>query len=214
MLELSRQSYDLDLIDSHSLIEIEVWIKDVAGKINYAQAAIAIELYWIDKEALYTEAGYSSMTEYVREAPDRLNMPKQTLSNYLAIGEALTKYRRKLTQIKYDLSNGLSKLWLLESALSIHKEAEVWKNIARMTFRQFAEYARPKSIDKPATFDDDPIDLTVKDDGIWFGSRNMVSTKDVEKIIQAGDLPYLIGVYNEGEKRVIQSALKAHREKA
>ena len=213
LIEVFRESYDLDLPAEQTLVGIEGWIKDVSSQIGVAQAALAIELDYIDREALYAQAGYATMTEYSRDAPDRLNMPKQTLSNYLAMGRALRVYRKKLTGIKYDPRTGIHKLRFVDDALEIHKEPEVWRNFTKMSLREFAEYARPKAIESTATFDDDDINIVPQPDGLWYAGRNMVPIKDLRKILQSGDTPYLVGVYDDGEKRVIQAALKAHRAK-
>ena len=155
----------------------------------------------------------ATMTEYSRDAPDRLNMPKQTLSNYLAVGRALRVYRKKLTGIKYDPRTGIHKLRFVDDALEIHKEAEVWRSFTKMSLREFAEYARPKAIESAATFEDDDVNIVPQSDGLWYAGRNMVAVKDLRKILESGDTPYLVGVYDEGEKRVIQAALKTHRAK-
>jgi len=64
-----------------------------------------------------------------------------------------------------------------------------------------------------ATFEDDDVNIVPQSDGLWYAGRNMVAVKDLRKILQSGDTPYLVGVYDDGEKRVIQAALKAHRAK-
>ncbi len=115
----------LDYLKSDVLNEIEDGIKDTMEGINYANLAVALAFAKIDREALYAQADCKSYLEYLDTAEDRLNMSRQTMSDYKRIGEIYLTYKSQLQSAGFREEGHLHKLRFLPRALKHHSAEEV-----------------------------------------------------------------------------------------
>jgi len=120
--------FSLDFIYSDSLGEIEIGIKEATQGLNVANLAIALAIAKIDQEALYVQAKCKSYLEYLDKAEDRLNMARQTISDYKRMGETYLLYKSQLQKAGFDWEGNLHKLRYLEKALQIHRSSDVFKD--------------------------------------------------------------------------------------
>ena len=205
------KEYELDFLYSNKLNDIESGIKETLKGVNTANLAIALAIAKIDIEALYIQAGYKSYMEYLTQAEDRLNMPKQTISDYKRIGEIYLRYKRKLESVGFEIEGQLHKLRFLEQALHRHNEEEVYKKLVSVSLRQFKSYA----LADPSERSDESVEvgIAITDQGIMINGKLQIALKEIKKIVESGNEPIIIGVYDRGEKRAIQGFLKRYRAK-
>ncbi len=141
VLEAPTDQYSLDFYNSDNLAEVENGIKDVQTGILTSHLAVSLGIANIDRKALYIQAGYKTYTKYFKEADIKLNMPKQTISDYKKIGEAYLRNRSELKRIGFQREGNLHKLRFLDQALQKHDPDEVFKRFKSESFRKFKEYA-------------------------------------------------------------------------
>jgi hypothetical protein len=83
-----RPRVELDYMQSNDLDTIEKGIRKTVKEMDFANLVVAMAFAKIDREGLYTQAGCKSYLEYLDKAEDRLNMSRQTMSDYKRIGES------------------------------------------------------------------------------------------------------------------------------
>jgi len=210
---------------SDALDEIENGIKETMAAINRANLGIALAFAKIDREALYVQAGCKSYLEYLETAEVKLNMSRQTISDYKRIGEIYLTYKGQLQNAGFKEEGHLHKLRFLPRALESHPAEEVFKRIAHDSLRKFMNFA--KSTDafeqeqKNAQQPEFPVkEILIDGHGILQiaaeptgYSRDEIATflKKIFEIKAKGNHPHLLDLYDEAESRAIDSYLKRLR---
>ena len=217
--------YSLDFISSEDLEEIEDGIRETLRGVDTANLAIAITIAKIDQLALYAQSGCKSYLEYLDTAEDRLNMSRQTISDYKRIGETYLQYKSKLQEAGFQEEGNLHKLRYLRLALSNHRASDVFKRIVSLSFRKFLDYARG-----PSERSDIPdLEIKITSQKIMIDGINILNfdpeldihvkeelggyLKQIYKIRATGNVPHIINVYDDDEARAVERYLSRHRSK-
>lgn len=226
-----KKEYTLDFVYSDKLEDIEEGIKETTKGMDTANLVVALAIARIDQEALYVQAGCKSYLEYLDTAEDRLNMSRQSISNYKLIGVAYIQYKNQLKKIGYQEQGNLHKLRFLEAALQHHQSSQVFKRLMADSLRKFAEYA----IGLPAVeHSEKPVkqyipDIRITPKMIIVDGKNILRLdpgldetikkelieylKRIYEIKGTGNIPYILNVYDDKEARTVENYLKRRRGK-
>ena len=223
------QKYDLDFLYSDKLDEIEEGIRETAKGVNMASLALSLAFAKIDSEALYLQAGCKSYLEYLDTAEDRLNMSRQSMSDYKRIGEIYIQYKSKLQLAGFKEEGNLHKLRFLEKALELHKPGEVFKRIVSDSLRAFREYASPSERSDNLSVQQYTPEIEVTARRIIVDGKNILNfprdldERSKEEIINyfrriyeiraTGNMPYILNVYDEQEAHAVDNFLRRYRKK-
>ncbi|GAF73808.1 unnamed protein product [marine sediment metagenome] len=224
-LSQAERQYKLDFIYSDKLEEIEAGIQETAKGVNMGILALSLAFAKIDSEALYVQADCKSYLEYLDTAEDRLNMSRQTMSDYKRIGETYLQYKSKLQKVGFKEDGNLHKLRFLERALEHHKSAEVFKRIGTDSIRSFIEYAKGPSERSDEVQYNPDIQITPK--RIMVDGKNVLNfsnslddrtkedltdyLKRIYEVRATGNHPYILNVYDEKEAKAVEQYLRRYR---
>lgn len=222
--QISKE-YSLDFLYSDNLEEIENGIKQAYLGVEASILVIALAIVKIEREALYIQAGYTSLTDYLNNSELRLKMPKQTVTTYKRIGEAYLKYKNELQKYGFIETGNLNKLRYLEAALEKHEDKNaVFKMLNTATFREFLEFAKAepqqeKYIPRTEINGSDILIDGVKaisipetlDENLRQEIQNLII--EFFRIKKSGNIPYLVETYDKGEQNAINNFLKRYRSK-
>ncbi|WP_028973604.1 hypothetical protein [Spirochaeta cellobiosiphila] len=199
---------NVDFVFSPSLENIENGINTSVRGIDTVNLAIAVALDRIEREKLYEQKGYKSSSEYFNKS-NNLNLPKQTLSSYRKIGRAYFQYRKELQSINFNPVGNFNKLRFLDEALQRFSVEEVLENIQIMSLRKFMDWVK-----KPIESSHNDQSFIITNSGLINSKdETILNFKDIENILNIGEIPLLLGVKNETEKLIIQEALTSYRNK-
>lgn len=120
-------------------------------------------------------------------------------------GEAFTRHQVKLTAFDFQPEGNMTKLLYLDQALEGHRESKVYANLKEMSVRQFREYAIPQAESKRVDYTE-PLEITDSDVNAL--------VKRVGEIRARNNFEYVCELQDQGEKRVVDRALKEHRERS
>ncbi|KKM94583.1 hypothetical protein LCGC14_1196820 [marine sediment metagenome] len=228
-LDTRDDKYSLDFLYSENLADIEAGIQETIKGLDMSILAVGLAFVKIDREALYVQAGYKHYLAYLDQAEDRLDMSRQTMSDYKRIGETYLDYKSKLQKAGFIEEGNLHKLRFLERALGRHRSAEVFKRICSDSLRAFRAYALGKpseqSDDKPLREYNPDIQITTK--RIMVDGKNILRIdpdldektkleltdylKQIYTIRSTGNQPYIFNLYDELEAKAIERFLKKRR---
>ena len=225
-----KGDYALDYLYSGILEEIETGIQETTRGIDTANLVIALAITRIDQEALYIQADCKSYLEYLDKAVDRINMSRQSISDYKRIGETYLEYKNKLQQIGFKEEGNLHKLRFLKRALEHHRQADVFKHLMSDSLRTFIDYAIGISERSVAILPEYMPEITITPKKIMIDGANILrfSTdlderarteiadylKKIYTVRQTGNTPYIIDVYDEKEARAVEAFIRRRRAKA
>jgi hypothetical protein len=223
-----RPNIELDYLQSNDLGTIEKGIRETTKGVDFANLVVALAFAKIDHEALYAQAGCKSYLEYLDKAEDRLNMSRQTMSDYKRIGEIYMEYKSQLQQVGFREEGNLHKLRYLPRALEQHPPREVFNRLVRDSLRKFAAYASPSSDDgRSAPVRQYVPHIEITDRKISVDGKNILRfdpalrpelreelTGYLVKIYEVratGNKPYILNVYDEKEAQAVERYLQRHR---
>jgi hypothetical protein len=206
--------------------QIEASLIVVANNMRANILVIGLSCLVIEREGLYIEAGCRSYLEYSGRLFEKLEIAPQTLSDAKIIMGAYIDHYKGLSKHGFKLGRNAHKLRFLADALANHADAdEVYERAARDTFREFADWARPKaalpSPKEPRT------EVVLRDGGILIDGQNILNIPETVpetvrqtvardlaetwRIRAAGNEPFIVETYDAGEQRAIRSFLKKYR---
>lgn len=222
-----RPRLELDYLASDDLRTIEQGIRDTTKGVDFANLVVAIAFAKIDREALYIQAGCKSYLEYLDKAEDRLNMSRQTMSDYKRIGEIYIEYKSQLQQVGFREEGNLHKLRYLPRALERHPAREVFNRLVRDSLRKFVAYAIPdaETIAPPARERLPHIEITARK--ISVDGKNILRFDPdlrpevreelagylvkIYEVRATGNKPYILNLYDELEARAVERFLQRRR---
>jgi hypothetical protein len=209
----------LDAFKTRDIAHIETAIKRLTDSMRSHIILIGLGCVIIDREGLYSDAGYNSYLEYAKHLYDETGLSPQTISAAKIIMERFIDYNTELRKHGFDIKNNSNKLLHLEAALDNHKNRnEVFKHICNDTYREFLDYARHgngvQTVLPPAP------KIKIKEgrifvDGKDFDDLPSVVKKTVEQdfseiysIRSAGNEPVITQVYDEREARFLKKRIE------
>ena len=223
-----KGDYALDYLYSENLEEIETGIQETTRGIDTANLVIALAITRIEQDALFAQAGYKTYLEYADKAVDRLNMSRQSISDYKRIGETYLEYKSKLQQIGFKEEGNLHKLRFLKRALEHHRQADVFKHLMSDSLRTFIIYAvgiSERSANKILPEYMPEIKITQKQ--IYIDGHGILRfAADLDERIRAeiteylrklykvrstGNVAYVIDVYDETEAKAVEAFIRRRR---
>jgi len=171
--------------------------------------------------------------EYIISAEDRLNLPRQTISDYKRIGEAYIEYRHELEEIGFQEEGNLHKLRFLKLALKRHNKEKVFSMLTEAPFRKFKQLAYEPEEIEPEMEDDYNPEIKITESEILIDGKNILHLdpglnpkvreeiakylRTIFRIRESGNEPVIVAAYDESEKRAIerkiQQFLKERRSK-
>jgi hypothetical protein len=221
-----RPRVELDYMQSNDLDTIEKGIRKTVKEMDFANLVVAMAFAKIDREGLYTQAGCKSYLEYLDKAEDRLNMSRQTMSDYKRIGEIYIEYKSQLQQVGFREEGNLHKLRYLPRALERHPAREVFSRLVRDSLRKFAAYAIPNTDAIPPKREHVPhIEITARKvsvDGkniLHFDPELRPEIREeltgylvkIYEVRASGNRPYILNVYDEQEARAVERYIQRRR---
>ena len=157
--------------------------------------------------------GRFSYKEYVKIAPERLNMKKWDYSYYYTMGEAWALYHKELVSSGFRPHGDTMKLRYLSKAVERHGKEAVRK-LPSTTMREYIDWARGKRALPTAVIVTHPnIKIRTEPKGIFIENRLVIAYNEVQDIVNRGETPYLIGIERRAEINVINTALIEYRKK-
>jgi hypothetical protein len=198
-LPIGPTAYSLEWFKDMPIEEVEEGIRSAVKMVSASILSIGIALCYIER-AGFMAAGFREWSEYLEAAEDRISLPKQTVSDYRRIGDTYLRYRSWLQEIGYTESCGLHKLRYLDRLFESHRKPTIKKSLLDMSFRQM----RALLADSHGK-----LKVTEHDRETYYQKVE----KQIDKVLEEGHIPYLVGVYDRGEMNVIHRALKIHRSK-
>jgi hypothetical protein len=223
-----RPQLELDYLHSDDLGTIEKGIRDTTKGVDFANLVVAIAFAKIDREALYVQAGCKSYLEYLDKAEERLNMSRQTMSDYKRIGEIYIEYKSQLQQVGFREEGNLHKLRYLPRALERHPAREVFARLVRDSLRKFAAYATPGIPEASAPRRHVPR-IEIRADKIMVDGKNILRFDPglrpeireelagylvkIYEVKAGGNTPLILDVYDEQEGRAVDRFLRRRRER-
>jgi len=218
-----KAPFSLDYLLATDLSEIEDGIRKTLEGINHGNLAIALAFAKIDREALYAQAGCRSYLEYLDTAEDRLNMSRQTMSDYKRIGEIYLTHKERLQRAGFREEGHLHKLRYLPRALSLHPAEEVFSRIARDSLRKFVSFASAADHPDGSRVQQGDGDLEAEVDKIEFDGQGtlrfapnlnehskaelMSYVRRIYEIKLKGNTPYILDLYDDSESRAVERFL-------
>lgn len=222
-----RLPIELDYLHSDNLSMIEQGIKETVKGVDFSNLVVALAFAKIDQQALYAQAGCKSYLEYLDKAEDRLNMSRQTMSDYKRIGEIYIEYKSQLQQVGYREEGNLHKLRYLPRALERHPAQEVFRRLVRDSLRKFAAYASPEMEVAAAAGREHLPRIEITNRRISVDGKNILRfDPDLKPAVReelagylvkiyevraTGNKPYILNVYDEQEARAVERFLSRRR---
>lgn len=222
-----RPSISLDYLRSDDLTTIEQGIKETVRGMDFSNLVVALAFAKIDREALYAQAGCKSYLEYLDTAEERLNMSRQTMSDYKRIGEIYLAYKSQLQQVGFREEGNLHKLRYLPRALEHHPQREVFNRLVRDSLRKFITYANPAEPEAPAPRRRLPR-IEISKRGVSVDGKNILRFDPdlrpelreelagylvkIYEVKAAGNTPFIFDVYDEQEARAVERFLSRRRQ--
>jgi len=117
-------------------------ILDTIETIENSLIYIGLGLVKIKTGKIFKNLGFKNISAYIRYLTEKTGKDRSSVYKWLQIGEIYTKYREELTEAGFNNKDSSTKLPYLERALRIKPEKEVYKNIVKMSQREFSDYAR------------------------------------------------------------------------
>lgn len=194
--ELPAPRLSLDYFKDMPLEEVEDGIRQAVDHVSKSILTIGIALCYIERGA-FIAAGFHTWEEYIERIEDRTHLPKQTASDWRRIGDAYLRHGSWLREIGYSEDRGLHKLRYLDRILEKRGKTAAKKAMLDLSHREMLELLKDeKTAHEPETKDK------------YLKRFN----QEIDEILSAGEIPYLIGVYDRGEMLVLQNAKKRHRQ--
>lgn len=222
-----RRRVELDYIRSDDLATIEDGIRDTMRGVDVSQLVLALAFAKIDREALYIQAGCKSYLEYLDGAEDRLNMSRQSMSDYKRIGEIYIEYKTQLQEAGFKEEGHLHKLRYLPRALEHHPKKEVFNRLVRDSFRRFVSYALPEGSRISETQQQYAPQIQVSEGRIIVDGKNILhfdpelpeTARDelteylthIYEVRATGNKPYILNVYDDQEALAVERFLARRR---
>ena len=223
-----KGDYALDYLYSEDLGEIETGIQETIRGIDTANLVVALAITRIEQQALYAQAGCKSYLEYLDKAVDRLNMSRQSISDYKRIGETYLEYKSKLQQIGFEEEGNLHKLRFLKRALEHHRQADVFKHLMSDSLRSFIDYAVGISERSDAeTLIEYKPEIKITQKQVYIDGQGILRfatgldervraeiteyLRKLYKVRSTGNMAYVIDVYDEKEAKAVEAFIRRRR---
>ena len=213
---------ELDFLDYNSLEALEDGIRKIEATTDALALVQGIGILKIEREGLWMQGDYPNLQSYRQAQGERLGMPRSTISRRRKTAEGYLDNRKLLG--KTPLSGNISKLAYLNDALRIHERREVLAHFKGDSFREFEAWAYPRL----AAPDMPDVSMSIEGDDIVLDGTPMLSFEEdldpaerdfIARILQAAYrarrgnlLPHIVAVYDQGEARALENALKKIRE--
>jgi hypothetical protein len=217
------EEIDTDFIKSMDLGILENGIKHIGRAMDVLSLAQGVAIVKIESEGLWKQAGFPNLRAYRIEQNERLGIPRSTISHRRTTAEIWLKYRKALGKV--DLTGKISSLIFFDDAVVRHGLKEALAGLKAMSFRAFAEWASPSaltgfvelqevefSIRRGDLVVDGLTIATLKDD-IPEEEKNFLSAliKKGYSARKGNMIPLVLPVYDQGEARAMENALKKYR---
>lgn len=219
--QIGENEIDQAFIDEDNLGKIENGIRKVQGMGDFLTILQGVAILKIEREGLWRQGGYDSLKAYRAVQGERLGMSPATISDRRKIGDAWLTHKKLLGRIK--LEGHASKLVFLENALSLHGDPKlVLEHLRTDSYRAFKEFSTPKKKKSKKALPSGEI--RVRGDTVTMGGSPIVvfpeevSEETRERVVEllrdagkawAGNcLAHVSPVYDEGEARRLDNALK------
>jgi hypothetical protein len=211
----------IEAFRTKDIFKIESAIKNLTDSMKNHIFIIGMGCVIIDRENLYTDAGYHSYLEYAKHLYEETGLSPQSFSAAKIIIERFIDYNSELRRCGFNLEHNSNKLLYLENALENHEDrTDVFKRIAGDSFREFLAYARSP--------DDEPAPqrlpkIKVEEGKILVNGKNILNIPkdmpekekaalgeylaEVYAIRAAGNAPLVIEVYDEREARALKKGI-------
>jgi hypothetical protein len=212
---------EVSFLDSDDLETIENGVRQAEVASELLAIIQGVGIVKIESERLYVQAGFDTLQAYRIAQNQRIKMPPSTVTNRRRIGEGWLKYRKALG--RFDMAGHVQKLVLLDEAVEKHGRTEALRAFKSMSFREFKDWVRPllEAPDLPE------VDVRVQGDSIFLDGEELVAVSSdlpdeersflvktlaaVYRARRGNLLPHIVPVYDEGEARAVDRALKQIR---
>ena len=180
----------------------------------------ALALLNIAEKGMFLELGFKTLDAYLRERGDKLGIgarSRSTVYEYFNMAEAYKNHADALYKAGFQESKDSSKLKFFHIAVETHNKNLAIKNLPKMSYREYVSWARGNDlkIAEDAEAEEEIEELfDITDRGFVRDGKVIVSKKKVEKIIEDGEMPFVIGIQNAVEARLLGRRLKQIREEA
>jgi hypothetical protein len=208
----------IDAFKTRDVSNIETAIRQLTDSIRNHIILIGLGCVIIDRENLYTDAGYNSYLEYAKHLYEENGLSPQSISAAKIIMERFIDYNNELARHGFDLERNSNKLLLLETALGNHKNRnEVFKHVCHDTFSEFRSFARSGD-SRPALPPPVPK-IQIREgkilvDGNDFdalpGSVKETVERDFSELYAiraAGNAPVIVEAYDNREARTLRNRI-------
>ena len=211
----------IDFMDAADLETIEGGLRRLDGGIALLALIQGLGILKIEREGLWMQGGFHTLQGYREAQGKRLGMPRQTISNRRKCAEGFEDNRKLLAKVP--LEGNVSKLALLNEALQLHEKKEVLVHFKADSYQEFLSWIRPRRI-APGLPD---VDLRIEGDIMLLDGDELLELSgalpDEEKAFVASTLrsayraragnclAHVVPVYDAGEARWVDTALKKHR---
>lgn len=226
-MSVEQDILKLDVSGSDNLETVEEGIRRAQGVVDVGRLVIALAIYRIESDSLFIQAGFSNSMQYFRSASVRLGLSQPSIPQYRTIGYVYTKYRDQLEKEGLDSKDGILKLVFVPRALQIHKAPAVFQALARMSYRDFGEFASGIS---DADIQAPPVDgfsMSVTRFCFELGDSRVFSfdpeapmevkrevssvLRDYYRIKSRGNVPLLVDIRDKGEQLAVRRFIRECR---
>jgi hypothetical protein len=233
-LPVSRDNFVttvLNAVNTGDLPTIENSLRPLANASNNFMYVLGMVCYIIETERLYegSEFGWSYL-RYAEHLTEELNIPIATISEAKVLMEIYIQYNPALVKAGFKMERNASKLRYLPEALENHREEEVYDRIVNKTFREFRDWAQKKNLAHRASPGPETrVNVTLEGNKLLVDGKNIINfpkgtyetiikmvSSDLERtfsIREGGNIPFIVGTYDNGEQIAIENFLKKHRAK-
>ena len=211
------------LLEGEDLEKLEATIKQ-SGQVSDAFALYqGIGIVKIEREGLWMQAGFKSLQDYRIAQGERLDMPRSTIARRRRVAEGYLD-NRKLFAGRLQIAGNVEKLALLSDALARYDKKDVLAHFKADSYRDFNRWVYPAALGGPALPD---VSVRTTEDGIELDGVGMVAweddlpdeerffiaqiLKDAYRARRGNMLAHVVPVYDEGEARAVELALKRIR---
>lgn len=205
---------DLDFVEAMDLEILEAGIQKIGTASDVLALVQGVAILRVEQTGLWRQAGYDNLRAYRIDQADRLKMPRSTISTRRAIAQAWLDNIKSLRTL--ELSGHVQKLVFLPEAIEKYGRKEAIAHLKADTYREFKAWAKPRG-ERESLPD---VDLRVVDDRIVLEGKGKLvfdaKVPEQEREFIAGILkaayrerkgnlhPYVIGLYEEGQGKIIE----------
>ena len=143
--EVTRGAFSLNFAASDDAAEIDRGIRDTITGMRLSIMATGLALARVKAGELYTELGFTSISQYIQKLCGDTKMEQRGIFTWLYIGEAYLKYRKELERVGFTDDDGPTKLPYIEQALLRNQKKKVFSNLKKMSVREFIQFSKGTS---------------------------------------------------------------------